>query len=205
MTTNESNGTRLVIKGPAVVRAGGLVYRRNEYGTWEVEPAEWHDRSPMIYQTGSSLNVRSASLTRHTAGALAEVLARYERLGELTPPTRVCKVNGLAPEELEARGVIYVGRQHRRRDGLGKGAVLLDESEFHNPYRLRRGAGKEERVACVNAFREHLRGRPDLVEGIRRKRGCVLGCWCGEWDGTGEPAFECHAVALARVADGLPA
>ncbi len=33
-------------------------------------------------------------------------------------------------------------------------------------------------------------------------RGKVLGCWCCDWDGTGEPSATCRAVVLARLADG---
>jgi hypothetical protein len=36
---------------------------------------------------------------------------------------------------------------------------------------------------------------------LPKLQGKTLGCWCCDWDGTGEPAKPCHAVILARLAD----
>lgn len=36
---------------------------------------------------------------------------------------------------------------------------------------------------------------------IAELRGKTLGCWCGDWM-PGEPEIACHAVVLARLAEG---
>jgi hypothetical protein len=45
--------------------------------------------------------------------------------------------------------------------------------------------------------------RRRILEGLPDLRGKTLGCWCCDWDGTGEPEKPCHAVVLARLADSL--
>jgi hypothetical protein len=42
-----------------------------------------------------------------------------------------------------------------------------------------------------------------IVEALPSLRGKRLGCWCCDWDGTGEPPKPCHAVVLAKLADAL--
>lgn len=37
---------------------------------------------------------------------------------------------------------------------------------------------------------------------IGELRGRTLGCWCGEWE-PGRPEIACHAVELAKLADGI--
>lgn len=86
-----------------------------------------------------------------------------------------------------ARGVVYVGRP------MFQGGWRLAGSPFANPFRVQRTGSAEKAVAL---FREYLRERPELVERARVElRGMTLGCWCPR-------GSACHALELARVADG---
>jgi hypothetical protein len=76
----------------------------------------------------------------------------------------------------------------------------LPESVWHNPFHKGRDGPPE--VVVEKFLRLHLMRRPDLVARLHELRGQVLGCWCCDWDGSGEPARPCHAVELARLADG---
>jgi hypothetical protein len=50
--------------------------------------------------------------------------------------------------------------------------------------------------------RQHLLSRPDLLPRLLELGGKVLACWCCDWPGHGEPKKACHAMLLARLADG---
>lgn len=81
--------------------------------------------------------------------------------------------------------VVYVGRASPRTGWPG--------SSWANPFR----AGN-----AVMDYVAYLRTRPELLRRLPELRGKRLGCWCADWDGgPGEPC--CHAIALARMADGL--
>jgi len=54
---------------------------------------------------------------------------------------------------------------------------------------------------CVALYREYVQLHPGLAAALATLRGKALGCWCCDWDGTGEPSKPCHAVVLARLAD----
>ncbi len=86
-----------------------------------------------------------------------------------------------------ARDVVYVGRP------AYQGGWRLPGSMFANPFRAQKVGGAAK---AVELYREHLRGRPDLVALAReRLRGKRLACWCVN----GSP---CHAAALAEIAEG---
>lgn len=111
-------------------------------------------------------------------------------------------------------GVIYVGRAVPRAG--------YQRSRWANPWKASEFASAH---ACVEHYAQmvkHVLGYEvgnnyDMkiktlyevemfYEGIKtacQLRGRVLGCWCCDWNGTGEPAAPCHAVVLARLADGL--
>jgi hypothetical protein len=58
---------------------------------------------------------------------------------------------------------------------------------------------------AVEWYEQYVKARRSLWERLPDLRSRVLGCWCCDWDGTGEPSKPCHAVVLARLADAQPA
>lgn len=100
---------------------------------------------------------------------------------------RALGVDAVRVGRLEALGLVYVGRSVP--------SWGLSGSPFRNPYKLDDGADEAARSQVLDAFRVHLRGRPDLVEKARRLLvGKGLACWCAP--------LPCHAEVLARVAAG---
>jgi hypothetical protein len=107
---------------------------------------------------------------------------------------------------------VYVGR--RTRNGW-------PESPWGNPFKLSKFEGDElsQRAQAVSRF-AHLVIDPDMpadLESLRSKRdfirahyrelaGKTLGCWCCDLDGPPPGGYGdgqlCHAVILARLADG---
>ncbi|MFG1820580.1 DUF4326 domain-containing protein [Kribbella sp. NPDC049174] len=69
-------------------------------------------------------------------------------------------------------------------------------TKWHNPHKpVRRSP--EANAAAVAAYRDHLRGHPELVEAARVELlGRRLACWC-------PLEMPCHADVLAAVRDGL--
>ena len=114
-------------------------------------------------------------------------------------PTTVVKVSGrkrdlfLADPEF-----VYVGRSF----GGFIGGI------FGNPYRKPTIIGSavfmfaSELMIAIDhpGFAEMQFDR--RAEALPTLQGKKLGCWCLDWDGTGEPPIECHAVVLALAADG---
>jgi hypothetical protein len=64
------------------------------------------------------------------------------------------------------------------------------------------------RAAAAGRLGREIAGDSERARFLRSRlgelRGKVLGCWCCDWDGHGEPAVPCHAVVLARLADAPP-
>jgi len=149
------------------------------------------------------LNMAPPTMTRDVARAVGAAVARFGRTGEVRPPTRVTSVRGLTAAEAAARGVVYVGRVHRERHGLGAGRTIFPASPLANPFVIPRGAAAATRREAVARYRDLIRGRPDLAAAARALRGRLLGCWCGEWDGDGDPppGLHCHAVEIALLAE----
>lgn len=58
-------------------------------------------------------------------------------------------------------------------------------------------------VSAVERFEFYLLCRKSLLAQIPDLRGKTLGCWCTNWDGTGNPKMICHAMILARLANEL--
>jgi hypothetical protein len=54
---------------------------------------------------------------------------------------------------------------------------------------------------AVELHRLWLLSQPDYLANLYRIRGKALGCWCGDWE-PGLPEIQCHAVTLAKFADG---
>jgi hypothetical protein len=120
-------------------------------------------------------------------------------------PTTVISVRGRDRLALQADPYfIYVGRSVPR---LGwKGSI------WGNPHKINHLAcGRQDavarffedltdalqgRAAIGESFREMARRLPDL-------RGKTLGCYCCDWR-PGEPIVTpCHAIVIAKLADGL--
>lgn len=185
---------------PGAIRSGGVQYvPAAEPGGFRLFDA---DGRPLAEFRAGKLDLfETKSLSDVAARGLSDALARFYRHGDLRPPTRVCSVRGLTPDQIAARGIVYVGREHRRRCGLSAGATLLPRHPLHNPYRLPKNADAEDKRIVCSYFERHLRADPNLLALARGLRGRLLGCWCGEWDGSGEPGLHCHAVNIARAAD----
>ena len=69
------------------------------------------------------------------------------------------------------------------------------------------GADAAGRAEAARRFEREIAGDSARARFLRSRlgelRGKVLGCWCCDWDGHGAPARPCHAVILARMADGV--
>lgn len=108
--------------------------------------------------------------------------------------TTVVSVRGLDHSALMADpAFVYVARAVRWTPWLA--------SIWGNPFPVKEGV--RTAAEAVALYLVHLQARPDLLARLPELRGKRLGCWCCDWDGHGEPAQPCHAVALARLADGI--
>ena len=112
--------------------------------------------------------------------------------------TTVISVRGRTPDELRADpNFVYVGRA----------CAGWPASIWGNPFRVAsprwgdpiRPGDEATAGTAVEKFAAYLRANPDLMARLPELRGKVLGCWCVNWDGTGEPKRPCHAVVLARM------
>lgn len=90
---------------------------------------------------------------------------------------------------------VYIGRTSNRNG--------LAASKWQNPYRISKRANMEERLACIQLYREHLERHPLLMEMIGELRGKRLGCWCRPPEGF-RGRLMCHGQILAGLADGVP-
>lgn len=122
-------------------------------------------------------------------------------------------VRGRDPKALKADpNFVYVGR--------AVGRAGWKESPWANPFRVAQTKGNNDlnpqsdrcRTAdeAVSRFADYferggLAKSPNnfiLRDHVSELRGKTLGCWCCDWNGTGEPEKPCHAVVLARLAEG---
>jgi Domain of unknown function (DUF4326) len=97
---------------------------------------------------------------------------------------------------------VYVGRAVPRRGWKA--------SPWGNPFPEGRAVVVEgvlhpaaDAAACVARYAAWMARHPERMARIPELRGRVLGCWCCDWDGAGDPIRPCHAVWLARAADAL--
>lgn len=103
---------------------------------------------------------------------------------------RVVKVNGLRTAEQRA-SACYVGRAF----------AGWPASPWGNPFKPRPSGFTLE--VCLGRFRSFAESSPpeylaDLWEACEHGAK-PLGCFCVDWDGTGEPPIVCHAVILASM------
>jgi hypothetical protein len=138
--------------------------------------------------------------------------------------TTVVSVRGRKPAELLADpAFVYVGRaatragwkasiwgnpfnrfvlrhfsdtkQQQAVDAAAMFARWLDgELRMHLVLRDNPGLSRMTPAGAVEARLAIIRGLPEL-------RGKTLGCWCGTWK-PGEADIGCHAVVLAKLANG---
>lgn len=110
--------------------------------------------------------------------------------------TRVISVRGLKRADLEADPDFrYVGRAVRY-------TTWTQASPWANPFSVSR-YGADALKLFEHHMAERIAREPELLARIEAElKGYVLGCWCGNYDGVGEPGFSCHAVVLARLAEG---
>jgi hypothetical protein len=83
-------------------------------------------------------------------------------------------------------GTVYVGRN----------LFGYPKSPYANPFKPS-AKTPEAHAEVVERYAEYLRGRPELIDGIRRDvpRDADVACWCPE-------GWPCHGDVVLRVAAG---
>lgn len=120
--------------------------------------------------------------------------------------TTVVNIRGRKPRDLmNTRDFLYVGRPVPRAGWAG--------SRWANPWRVAKQPFRVVRSTDVPTveiaveryeswIRDMIRRFPSQFP-VSELIGKQLGCWCVDWNGKGEPAAPCHAVVLARIANGI--
>lgn len=121
-------------------------------------------------------------------------------------PTTVTKVNGLSPTEwLADPNNVYAGRSYEIRNGRHVGETW-HTSGWGNPFRFQDHFGRAEKCDLLFKYvRElalKLQNNGGLLRAFKELPGRNLGCWCTDWDGTGNVPL-CHACWLARIVDTM--
>lgn len=181
----------------------------HELVVWEPEPSPgfvvlMEDVAGQRITIRPAGGVAAGTVARADAAAVADALARYAATGQFRPPTRVANVRKKTAEEIEAAGIVYVGRAMYGKGGMGREGVVLKAHPLANPYRLTRKPTADDRRECVEKYVDWLVEDDERMKLARTLGGKALGCWCGDWDGVGDCPFDCHAAVIARVADGKP-
>jgi hypothetical protein len=129
--------------------------------------------------------------------------------------TRTAVINARGRDHAAIRrdaGFVYVGRYNARcgypcspwanpfKPGMtwAEACRICGASDDSNPpYQVLDAA------AAVRWYVRWLATQPLLMNSLGELRGKTLVCWCCNHEGDGEPDQPCHAVALARLADGI--
>ena len=98
--------------------------------------------------------------------------------------TRVVKVNSTRDNF-----TLYIGRQI-----WADWPFNMPASKWANPFRPNARTGRTE---ALIAYEEHIRNTPALWGSLHEIDDQVLGCWCCESDGSGEPW--CHGDILIKL------
>jgi hypothetical protein len=110
--------------------------------------------------------------------------------------TTVINVRGKKRAELLADpDFLYVGR--------AVGRAGWKASKWGNPFTVAAFGLDAVSMYEVALTQGEDRAWQDLRLQLPELKGKTLGCWCCDYDGTGPPERPCHAVVLARLADGL--
>lgn len=141
---------------------------------------------------------------------------------EIETPTTVISVRKRNSRVLLADpNFIYVGRRIWHGDALGWPASI-----WGNPFKpgmtlgqalaiwkakhragvldrasMELGAGAALHATAADLYDRYVLANPHLRSRLHELRGKTLGCWCGSWK-PGELEIGCHAVVLAKLADG---
>jgi hypothetical protein len=67
---------------------------------------------------------------------------------------------------------VYIGRECRR------GGWQLDESVWHNPFKLPPNATDEQRDKVLEQYEQYVRSKPELMSKLGTLCDQQLGCWC---------------------------
>ena len=69
--------------------------------------------------------------------------------------------------------------------------VLIDRrTKWGNPFKMR-DKSKAERQRVIEAYREYIQTRPDLLAALPELKGKRLGCWC--------KPLACHGDVLVEL------
>jgi len=77
---------------------------------------------------------------------------------------------------------------------IGRAWAGHPESKWHNPFRIHAQCSREE---CLAKYKQHIRNTPELWTHLYEIDDQVLGCWCCDSDGSGEP--RCHGDVLIKL------
>lgn len=130
--------------------------------------------------------------------------------------TTVISVRGRSAKELKGDpNFVYVGRAAR---GGWKASPwgnpfrfkppntmvidfgVVDIAWFNTQATVDRSMSTAEK--CVDLYRQWIAFRePLMARRFSELKGKTLGCWCGDWR-HGDPEIPCHAVVLAKLAEG---
>lgn len=81
---------------------------------------------------------------------------------------------------------VYIGRR------VNMGPTFFPGSKWANPYRITATRSREQ---AIEAYREYLQKRPDLLAALPELKGKRLGCWCAP--------LTCHGDVLAELVEAL--
>ena len=113
-------------------------------------------------------------------------MVRVVYIGDYVPGGKLCSPN--------FKQCVYVGRTVP--------ACHLKAHPLANPFKIKRGASRAERLECLEKYKAWLDALPDLNEQLQRlqeeleRSGLPLACWCGNWPEDGD--IICHARELAE-------
>lgn len=134
-------------------------------------------------------------------------------------PTSVINLHGQKHREslLRDPSFVYVGRRSRNgwpgskwanpfKVDSANAVQILHTLQGKNPdpvkhVRFGIPLGSQD---AVRLFSLWIVRQPELMDALPELRGKVLGCWCCNWSPGETPEKPCHAVVLARLADGVP-
>ena len=93
--------------------------------------------------------------------------------------TRVVKINSARDNF-----TFYIGRAH----------TDMPASKWQNPFPMN---ARRDRTQSLAEYEEHIRNTPALWGSLHEIDSQILGCWCCESDGSGEPW--CHGDILIKL------
>lgn len=89
---------------------------------------------------------------------------------------------------------VYIGRANK--------TYRLPDTIWGNPYPVKVRKGESEgsaRLRSINAYRDYIRRKPELLAQVRSLRGKTLVCWCKD---AAHPDRACHGDVLVELLSG---